>query len=109
MFNLMALTGRKSRLERQLHALEQGAAEGAGAEAQALQERIGVQDRLAEIEERMKDWETEVSSKGAIPRIWICRGGRSAHTGVARSAKPPPNFSIEMYRTRSAGTITSDS
>ncbi|BGP57014.1 hypothetical protein JCM8202v2_004650 [Rhodotorula sphaerocarpa] len=58
MFNLMALTGRKSRLERQLHALEQEAAEGA--DAQAVQERMGVQDRLAEIEERMKDWETEV-------------------------------------------------
>lgn len=69
MFNLMALTGRKSRLERQLHALEQEAAEGA--DAQAVQERMGVQDRLAEIEERMKDWETEVShpTKGAIPRI----------------------------------------
>ncbi|POY73154.1 putative Ubiquitinyl hydrolase 1 [Rhodotorula taiwanensis] len=49
MFNLMALTGRKSRLEAQLEALP---VESSG-------ERFELEETLRGIEERMKDWETE--------------------------------------------------
>jgi uncharacterized coiled-coil protein SlyX len=63
MFNLMALTGRLSRLEHRLGELETkaaSAAEGLSGEEEA--ERVDVKERVDNIRERMKDWETEVSS-----------------------------------------------
>lgn len=59
MFNLMALTGRKSRLEAQLEALP---VESSG-------ERFELEETLRGIEERMKDWETEVS-RGVRVCVW---------------------------------------
>ncbi|GAA5863671.1 hypothetical protein JCM3774_001209 [Rhodotorula dairenensis] len=56
MFNLMALTGRRTRLENRLKELE---AKGESASGEEQAERVDVQDRLASIDERMKDWETE--------------------------------------------------
>lgn len=58
MFNLMALTGRRTRLEKRLQELE---AKGELASGEEQAERVDVQDRLASIDERMKDWDTEVS------------------------------------------------
>ncbi|GAA5960425.1 hypothetical protein JCM8115_001178 [Rhodotorula mucilaginosa] len=60
MFNLMALTGRLSRLEHRLGELETkaaSAAEGLSGEEEA--ERVDVKERVDNIRERMKDWETE--------------------------------------------------
>ncbi|KAG0662677.1 hypothetical protein C6P46_003181 [Rhodotorula mucilaginosa] len=63
MFNLMALTGRLSRLEHRLGELETkaaSAAEGLSGEEEA--ERVDVKERVDNIRERMKDWETEGAS-----------------------------------------------
>lgn len=63
MFNLLALTGRLSRLEQRLEQLEtKAAAEGLSGAEEA--ERVDVKERVANIQERMKDWETEVSRAG---------------------------------------------
>ena len=61
MFNLLALTGRLSRLEKRLEELE---TKGEGASGEEEAERVDVKERVACIRERMKDWETEVSRAG---------------------------------------------
>lgn len=58
MFNLLAVTGRRTALQKRLAELE--AADQSGADVQA--QLVDVRDRLQGIEERLKDWEVEVSS-----------------------------------------------
>ena len=70
MFNLLALTGRLSRLEQRLEQLEtKAAAEGLSGAEEA--ERVDVKERVANIRERMKDWETEVSRAEPDGRVLL--------------------------------------
>lgn len=57
MFNLLAVTGRRTALQKRLAELE--AADQSSGEVQA--ELVDVRDKLQGIEERLKDWEVEVS------------------------------------------------
>ena len=55
MFNLLAVTGRRQALQKRLAELAEGAPE-----------RFEVEEKLQGIEERLKDWETEVRL-GSLP------------------------------------------
>lgn len=104
MFNLMALTGRLSRLEQRLGELEAKAKGEGAASGEEEAERIEVKERVDNIRERMKDWETEVS----LPSLFLpslCGKFPSQRCLTEGSSS---SSSSSTSRTPSGGTTISD-